>query len=178
MVDVVPAFDSVAVYFDGPSSESVVQDAVEIYRDSDEPPPRTHVVPVCYEAGPDIGEVCAALGLSREEFIARHAFRPYPCRGIGFCPGFAYLGWLDEALDKLGRRESPRLRVEAGSVAIAGRMTAIYPLDRPGGWWLVGRTPLTLADVEEGYFPIAVGDLVEFRPISVPELVARSGERL
>lgn len=104
-------------------------------------PPRTHVIPVRYsgEDALDFAEACTALGLSEREFIALHSEREYRVYFVGFMPGFAYLGDVDERLI-LPRRATPRSRVARGSVAIAGRMTAIYPFDSPGGWNVIGRT--------------------------------------
>ena len=76
------------------------------------------------------------------------------------------------------RLETPRLRVEAGSVGLTGRQTGVYPQARPGGWNLIGRTPLTLVDVAEGYFPLRTGDRVRFEPIDAAEFHRLSGKRL
>jgi inhibitor of KinA len=135
-------------------------------------------IPVCYELGDDIAEVGERLDLSREELIRHHSERTYRCFAVGFCPGFAYLGYLDDAISGLARKATPRVRVEPGSVAITGRQTAVYPLVRPGGWWIVGRTPLTLVDVADGYFPIEAGDEVTFYAITQGEFDRRRGERL
>lgn len=110
--------------------------------------------------------------------IALHTSVEYSVHAIGFLPGFPYAGELPAALAGLPRRETPRLRVPAGSVAIAGRQTAIYPRDSPGGWHLLGRTPLCIADPEDGYFPIGAGDRLRFEPISVSEFEARRHDRL
>src|SRR6185295_9614266 len=93
------------------------------------------VIPVRYD-GPDLDEVASRLGLSRDEVIGKHTAAQYRVYMLGFVPGFAFLGLLDPSLE-LPRRASPRLRVPAGSVAIAGRQTAVYPLDTPGGWHLL-----------------------------------------
>ncbi len=85
--------------------------------------------------------------------IALHSGVEYDVFAIGFLPGFPYAGYLPPALAGLARRASPRLRVPAGSVAIAGRQTAIYPIESPGGWHLLGTTPLRIADPEAGLFP-------------------------
>ena len=131
--------------------------------------------PVLYD-GEDLAEVVRRTGVAEEDFVAFHAGE-YDCRAVGFCPGFAYLGPLNPAID-LPRRESPRPRVAAGSVAIAAGMTAVYPLERPGGWWIVGRTPLTLVDEADGYFPFRAGDRVRFVAIDAAEFERRRGERL
>ena len=97
---------------------------------------------------------------------------------IGFLPGFPDAGYLPEGLGGLPRREPPRLRVPAGSVAIAGRQTGVYPGESPGGWHLIGRTPLRIVDVERGRFPIRAGDRLRFVPIDAGEFAARRGEPL
>ena len=97
---------------------------------------------------------------------------------VGFLPGFPYAGPLAPELSGLARRAEPRERVAAGTVAIAGSQTGIYPQDSPGGWHLIGRTPLTIADASDGFFPIAAGDRLRFEPIPEAEHRARLGERL
>jgi inhibitor of KinA len=124
---------------------------------------RDHFIPVVYD-GPDLGEVSRLTGLSRGEVVRRHAAPWYRVYLLGFVPGFAYLGDLDPGL-VLARRGTPRKRVPAGSVAIAGAQTAIYPLDTPGGWHLLGRTDIPLFD--PGADPPALlqaGDRVRFEP--------------
>jgi KipI family sensor histidine kinase inhibitor len=129
---------------------------------------KTWELPVVYggEAGPDLGEVAAGAGISQEEAIALHAAQTYHVYMLGFAPGFAYLGDLPEAL-RLPRRATPRARLPAGSVAIASDMTAVYPLESPGGWHLIGRTPVTLWDMARRDEPLLKpGDRVRFLPVS------------
>ncbi|HKC13460.1 MAG TPA: 5-oxoprolinase subunit PxpB, partial [Vicinamibacteria bacterium] len=133
---------------------------------------RLVTIPTLYggEEGPDLAEVAKARGLSEAELIARHSAPEYVAFMLGFTPGFAYLGPLPEALET-PRRATPRLRVPAGSVAIAGRQTGVYPVASPGGWSLLGRTSLRLFD--PGAQPPALilpGDRVRFQP--VPQLPA------
>ncbi|MGP0069904.1 MAG: 5-oxoprolinase subunit B family protein [Isosphaeraceae bacterium] len=135
------------------------------------------VIPVLYD-GADLEAVAVRLGLGAEGVIAEHTGVDYHVFAIGFLPGFPYAGYLPPALSGLPRRDAPRLRVPAGSVAIAGRQTGIYPGESPGGWHLLGRTPLCIADPDEGYFPIQAGDRIQFRPISPAEFEARRHERL
>lgn len=110
---------------------------------------REVTIPVWYgdEAGPDLREVAIHTGLSVEEVIARHSAGSYRVAMLGFAPGFPYLLGLDPALT-VPRRADPRLNVPAGSVAIGGSQTGIYPQALPGGWQLIGRTPLSLFDVQ------------------------------
>lgn len=128
-------------------------------------------VPVCYGGafGPDLEEVAKFHGISAEEVIRLHCAAYYRVFMIGFTPGFAYLGGLDARLDT-PRRDRPRKRVTAGSVGIAGMQTGIYPIDSPGGWRIVGRTPLKMFDPErKGPFLLEAGDMVRFRAISGDE---------
>jgi inhibitor of KinA len=129
-------------------------------------------LPVCYEgeAGPDLEATALALGLSATELVERHSRSEYRVLMLGFLPGFPFLGELPAAL-RLPRRAEPRLRVPAGSVAIASSLTAIYPWESPGGWHLIGRCPVPLFDTG---WPapalLAPGDRVSFAPVSSAEL--------
>lgn len=121
-------------------------------------------IPVAYggEFGPDFDDVCEQTGLSGEELIALHTGREYRVDLVGFTPGFAYVGGLDEKLN-VARRDSPRQRVEAGSVGIADGRTGLYALPGPGGWPLIGRTAFRLFDPSaDDPFPIRTGMRVRF----------------
>lgn len=123
-------------------------------------------VPVQYggASGPDLESVAAAKGISTDEVIRLHSGTEYTVYMMGFTPGFPYLGILNEKLH-MPRLESPRLRVPAGSVAIAAEQTGIYPIESPGGWHLIGWTPLKLFDPEiQIPFFFAPGDRVKFIP--------------
>ena len=177
--DVVPCFDEVGLYLPRKAplpTLSNIEAALNGSPTADGP--YTHVIPVCYDLAQDQAEVSESLGISFDEIVQAHAEANYTCRAVGFCPGFGYLTSLPQKLCGLGRKVTPRIRVEPGSVALTGNMTAVYPLARPGGWQIVGRTPLTLVDVEDGYFPIRVGDSVRFISVSIDEFKAREGERL
>lgn len=150
VVEVVPAYTTVTLFFD-----PLEADAEALRGDLESlagtaaggpagPPGRLHDIRVRYD-GPDLDFVCRETGLRPEEVIARHTGPEYRVYLLGFAPGFAYLGDLDPALE-LPRRASPRARVPAGSVAIAGRQTAVYPLPTPGGWHLIGSTDARLFD--------------------------------
>ncbi|MDI3316926.1 MAG: 5-oxoprolinase subunit PxpB [Bacillota bacterium] len=135
------------------------------------PPARVVELPVLYggDAGPDLEEVARAKRLAPEEVIRLHSSRPYRALALGFSPGFAYLGELPAELE-VDRLAVPRRRVPAGSVAIAGRQTAVYPSATPGGWRLIGRCPLPL--LLPGQDPpvlIRLGDEVRFRPVDEAE---------
>lgn len=127
-------------------------------------PPREIEIPTVYD-GPDMGEVARLCGVTPDEVAELHSAAPHTCAFIGFCPGFGYLDGLPVSLAGLPRRTSPRTRVPAGSVAIAGERSAVYPLDRPGGWWIIGRTEMRLVDVGAGFFALGAGDRVRFRRV-------------
>ncbi len=125
-------------------------------------------VPVCYggEFGPDLAEVAAFHGLTEEEVIRRHTAATYHVYMIGFTPGFPYLGGLDPMLFT-PRKTVPRSKVPAGSVGIAEQQTGIYPIESPGGWQLIGRTPMKLFDVDrDPPFLVEAGTAVRFYAIS------------
>src|SRR5439155_16183924 len=140
--------------------------------------PRTHELPCCYELQLDLARVAGHTGLDAAEVIRLHAATEYTVYAIGFCPGFPYLGYLPPPLCGVPRLPAPRLRVEPGSVGLTGRQTGVYPLPRPGGWNLIGRTPTVLVDPAAGYFPLRVGDRVRFYRIGAAEYRRREGERL
>lgn len=128
-------------------------------------------VPVCYggDCGPDLEAVAAHAGMSPDAVIARHTSAEYTVAMLGFAPGFPYLLGLDKTLH-VPRRANPRTRVPAGSVAIGGAQTGIYPGELPGGWHLLGRTPLALFDPRrDPPALLAPGDHVRFRPIDAGE---------
>lgn len=128
-------------------------------------------IPVCYEGefAPDMAAVCAHTGLDATEVVRRHHAAPYRVYFIGFMPGFPYLGGLDPAL-AVPRRATPRLAVPAGSVAIGGEQTGIYPLATPGGWQLIGRTPLRLFDATRASpCLLCAGDRLRFVPVTRAE---------
>lgn len=128
-------------------------------------------LPVCYEGeyAPDLGETAAALGMSEDEVVALHSGCDYLVYMLGFLPGFPFMGDLPAGL-RLPRRAQPRVRVPAGSVAIATGLTAIYPWESPGGWHLLGRCPVPLFDaVRPSPSLLAAGDSVRFEPVSTAE---------
>ena len=128
-------------------------------------------VPVCYggEFGPDLDAVAARAGMSVDEVVTRHTAGQYRVAMLGFAPGFAYLLGLDRELHT-PRRADPRIRVPAGSVAIGGAQTGIYPRELPGGWNLIGRTPLTLFDASRAAPALLVpGQRVRLHAINAGE---------
>jgi len=169
ITEVVPTYTTVGVWYDPirrPYADLVEQLShlrVPQQADSDAKG-RDWTIPTRYD-GPDLGEVANRLGTTPAQVIERHASRTYSVYLLGFVPGFAFLGELDPAL-VLPRRDTPRRRVPAGSVAIAGAQTGIYPLSTPGGWHLIGRTKLRLFDPSrEPAALLDVGDRVRFDPV-------------
>lgn len=182
-IDVVQAYTSVAVYYDLGSVgfDAVCERLARFGGAADEVTAgraTLHVIPCCYELQLDLARVAQRTGLSADDVIRLHAEREYTVYAIGFCPGFPYLGYLPRELGGVPRLEAPRLRVEAGSVGLTGRQTGIYTEPRPGGWNLVGRTPLELVHVADAYFPLRTGDRVRFRRIDEAEFSRLRGERL
>ena len=181
VVDVVPAFGSVAVFFDPTQAASfdVLRAELEALAAQAEAvaqslPARTVEIPVCYggEHGPDLGMIAARAQLSPEQVAALHASVEYLVHAIGFAPGFPYLGGLPPQL-AVPRRDTPRPRVPPGSVGIGGVQTGIYPLETPGGWNVIGRTPLKLFDaMRSDPSLLHAGDRVHFRSISNDEFDA------
>lgn len=125
-------------------------------------------IPVCYEAAfaPDLEAVCTQLKLSPEALISKHSQATYTVYGIGFLPGFMYLGGLNPELE-IPRKSSPRMKVPIGSVGLAAKQTGIYPCESPGGWQLIGQTPIPLFNpLQDPPFFAEVGDKIQFIPIS------------
>jgi KipI family sensor histidine kinase inhibitor len=180
VVDVVPAYRSVAVVVD---PDRVAWDEFAMRLRALSPLPqgpysrRLVELPVLYD-GEDLPDVAHRAGLVVAEVIAAHSGCDYTVFAIGFLPGFPYAGYLPPGLAGQPRLDAPRTRVPAGSVAIAGRQTGVYPADSPGGWRLLGRTPLAIVDLARGHFPIRAGDQLRFRPIERHEFEARRGELL
>jgi KipI family sensor histidine kinase inhibitor len=158
-IDVVVTRDEVAVYFDRePAIDPSLVDALATLDDVDVPV-RDVVLHASYD-GTDLDHLAAIVGVDVDAIIAMHAGQTYAVEMMGFAPGFAYLTGLDPRLAALPRRATPRTRVPAGSLAIAGGYTAVYPFDSPGGWHLIGR-------VDEAMFTtggalLQLGDRVRF----------------
>jgi len=143
------------------------------------PEPRRVEIPVCYggELGPDLGEVASAAGLAPDEVVKEHAAGDYLVYFLGFSPGFPYMGGMSERI-AAPRRATPRKRVPPGSVAIGGSQTGIYPLSSPGGWQLIGRTPLALFDpARRPPSLLATGDRVRFLPTAPAEFESPAAPR-
>ena len=180
VLEIAPAFASVAIFLKSPEHladcEAAISTALGKGRRAAAKShvARVHEIPVCYDPAYalDLEEVAKHCGLSPNEVITRHAAGHYHVRCIGFTPGFPYLSGLPEVLTT-ARRASPRTAVPAGSVAIAGRQAGIYPLQSPGGWNIIGRTPLRFFDVTRKPAALcAPGDRLRFVPITRHEFEA------
>ncbi|MEQ1511396.1 MAG: 5-oxoprolinase subunit PxpB [Lysobacteraceae bacterium] len=167
--DIVPAYTSIGVFFDSNIGADTARDWLRSQCLADietttAPSSRIVEIPVCYGGahGEDLDAAATALGIAATELIARHLTALYTVAMIGFAPGFPYLSGLDPML-ALPRLATPRTRVPAGSVAIGGVQTGIYPRESPGGWRLLGRTPLRLFDAQRTPPSLlAPGDRVRF----------------
>jgi len=182
--EVVPTYRSVTLYFDPlkVSRAELVEGATRVARaapaapagerEASGTPFRVVHIPVCYggELGPDLGFVAEHHRLSPEEVVRLHGEPLYRVYMLGFTPGFPYLGGLSPRL-ATPRLDQPRARVAAGSVGIAGPQTGIYPVESPGGWRVIGRTPLRLFDpAAREPFLLRAGDRLRFRAVAAGEL--------
>lgn len=183
-VETVPAFASLLVYYD-PLRMSFAECAGILEKLAS----RTGTgaghtgklveIPVCYGGiyGEDLEYVARHAGLTPEEVIRIHSGREYRIYMLGFLPGFPYLGGMDERLTT-PRLSSPRTKIPAGSVGIGGSQTGIYPVSSPGGWQLIGRTPVTLFSLGKGgTLPYEAGDRIRFVPIGEEEYLQYAGRR-
>jgi inhibitor of KinA len=182
VVDVVPAFASVTVFYDIALAAPYVSFTAKIAAVAERAEQstlrawaaRTVPIPICYggEYGPDLDLIAARAGVGLDKVIEWHCAAEYRVHAIGFVPGFAYLGGLPKKLH-VPRRATPRPNVAAGSVGIGGAQTGIYPFATPGGWNLIGRTPQTMFDLTaEQPALLRTGDRVRFRPITPEEFAA------
>jgi len=175
-IESVPAYGSLTVYF----SENISATAVRLLLseliaqvadtiDSSSTPGRKISIPVCYDPslGIDLPWVSSHLNLSVDEIISLHTSVAYRIYMIGFIPGFPYMGTLPKQLE-VPRKQTPSLKIPMGSVAIAGKQTGIYPAEVPGGWQVIGRTPLKMFDPSTSPCSfLNAGDLVQFNPITL-----------
>lgn len=174
--DVVPAYCTVGVHFDPLATDRValeetVRDAARLAGHEPGTSGRVIEIPVCYGGayGPDLGEVADWAGLAQDEVVRRHAARTYRVYMLGFLPGFAYMASVDRRI-AIPRHRVPRERVSAGSVGIAGEQTGVYPAASPGGWHIIGRTPVAMFDLARAEPSLCrPGDRVRFRRISTAE---------
>ncbi len=176
VVDVIPAFCSLLVNYDPRviSYENLKKRLTLLLKmetKTGEQRKRVYEIPVCYggEYGPDLENIAKHAGLTQEEVIQIHSSRDYLIYMLGFLPGFCYLGGLDERIHT-PRLANPRIKIHAGSVGIGGSQTGIYPLDSPGGWQLMGMTPVKTYDpLREKPILVEAGDYIRFRPVDEDE---------
>lgn len=183
LVDLVPSYASLLIIYDAMLTDHLsvahrVREAVEALPAATATQGRTVVLPVYYapEVGEDLQALAKRANLSTDEVIALHSGTEYRVYAIGFAPGFAYLGQVDERI-AAPRLATPRQKVPRGAVAIADRQTAIYPAVSPGGWNLIGRCPVRMFDpTAQPTMPVTVGDRVRFESISRERFLALGGD--
>lgn len=184
ILDIIPAYHSISIVYEiktlkkkiGNQSayhylEKQLRQAAANLLDQTVKTGREMVIPVCYDLSlaPDLAELATMHEMSIDEVITAHSAENYNVYMIGFLPGFAYMGKVPENI-ATERKSTPRLKVPAGSVGIAGFQTGIYPYESPGGWQLIGQTPVSLFDAEkEPPAYLQPGDIVSFKPISLEE---------
>lgn len=184
VTDMIPSYNSMLVGFDLNRTDrfdiikrirlSLESSTSEINDRSDN---QVVEIPVYYgeEVALDMPDVCEKTGLDSVSVIKLHSQREYRVYAIGFSPGFAYLGSLDDAI-VVPRKSTPRLKVPTGSVGLADNQTAIYPSSTPGGWQIIGRTPLNMVDWDsDSLAKVNVGNRVKFCPIDRDEFLKQGG---
>jgi 5-oxoprolinase (ATP-hydrolysing) subunit B len=183
LIDLVPSYTTLMVHYDAlrlSHAEALqrIQQVLESLQPADTRQGRRHEVPVWYDpsVGPELARVAQQAGIAEEDVVKRHCSRDYHVFALGFAPGYGFMGLVDEAL-ATPRLKTPRRRVAAGSVGIAERQTAIYPLLSPGGWNILGRTTFPLFEYAlRGEPLLRPGDRVRFQAISREEFVAQGGD--
>lgn len=176
VIETMPTFRSLTVFFDPlltgrTALLAALQPLLAVTAPERAPGGRCWCLPVCYEGecAPDLAATAGAIAAAEDEVVALHSGTEYRVYMLGFLPGFPFMGDLPERL-RLSRRSEPRVRVPAGSVAIATGLTAIYPWESPGGWHLLGRCPVPLFDARRvSPSLLAPGDRVRFAPVGLAE---------
>ena len=176
IVDIIPSFAALLINYNPQvvsyaSLKARMEHILSMDLGTQESARRVFEIPVCYggEFGPDLGTIAEHAGLSQEEVVEIHSSSDYLIYMLGFLPGFCYLGGLDARIHT-PRLANPRLSIPAGSVGIGGSQTGIYPMDSPGGWQLMGKTPVKTYDPErETPILVNAGEYIRFVPISEEE---------
>ncbi len=176
LIDLVASYQSIALYTTIPIEETAFLLKTAKYRSGNEIGQREEIeIPICYELGVDLKNVAEGIGLSVKDLIDKHLKAAYRAALIGFIPGFLYLTGLPSELS-FPRRSNPRKKVEEGSVGIGGTQAGIYSLASPGGWNIIGRTPLILFQKDKiPPMPVHVGARVKFKRISQSEFETWEG---
>ncbi|MHC8304760.1 5-oxoprolinase subunit PxpB [Pseudomonas sp. PB3P13] len=183
LIDLVPSYTTLMVHYDlsalnpAQARELIAQALIDLSPNA-RAHGKSHVLPVWYDlsVGPELSVLALRSGLAVQEVIRRHSEREYQVFALGFAPGFAFMGLVEEAL-AAPRLDTPRKKVAAGSVGIAERQTAAYPVVSPGGWNLIGRTPTQLFDRDrDGYSLMRPGDTVRFAAVSHAEFINLGGD--
>lgn len=183
LIDLVPSYTTLMVHYDllevSPAqARALISQALSDLAPDARSVGQCHVLPVWYDpsVGPELGLLSRRSAMTVAQVIECHSEREYQVFALGFAPGFAFMGLVDESL-AAPRLDTPRKRVAAGSVGIAERQTAAYPLVSPGGWNLIGRTPARLFDRErDGYSLMQPGDTVRFAAVDRAEFIALGGD--
>ncbi|MBC3236752.1 5-oxoprolinase subunit PxpB [Pseudomonas lurida] len=183
LVDLVPSYTTLMVHYDltavNPAqARELIDQALTDLQPQAQGSGQCHVLPVWYDlsVGPELTLLSQRSGLAIDDVIRRHSAHEYQVFALGFAPGFAFMGLVDESL-ATPRLNTPRKRVAAGSVGIAERQTAAYPVVSPGGWNLIGRTPAKLFDRErDGYSLMQPGDTVRFEAVERAEFIKLGGD--
>ncbi|VVO96562.1 5-oxoprolinase subunit PxpB [Pseudomonas fluorescens] len=183
LIDLVPSYTTLMVHYDltllSPArARQMIADALVDLAPNARRAGQCHVLPVWYDlsVGPELSLLAERSGLVVEEVIRRHSAREYQVFALGFAPGFAFMGLVEEML-AAPRLSTPRKKVAAGSVGIAERQTAAYPVVSPGGWNLIGRTPAQLFDRHrDGYSLMQPGDTVRFEAVDHAEFIRLGGD--
>ena len=176
IIETVPTFTSLTVFYDcsvirAAELREKLAEIIKTMSSGESGSAKVYHIPVCYDEkfALDMNNVCEHTGLTAEEIIKIHTSSPYLIYMLGFLPGFAYLGGLDERI-ATPRLKSPRLEIFEGAVGIGGNQTGIYPIASPGGWQLIGKTPVKVFDLKrEKPILYEAGDYIEFYPVTLEE---------
>ncbi|WP_428236221.1 5-oxoprolinase subunit PxpB [Gracilimonas sp.] len=173
VVDIIPAYESIAIIYDRllndlDSEIDILSNAFR-HISAENHSPQKHVIPVCYELGLDWEEVENHTGMEKDRIIQIHLAGAYTVAMMGFLPGFLYLSGLNEEI-ACPRKQEPRSRIPAGAVGIGGKQTGVYSLESPGGWQIIGRTPLSFFDArKDPPTEVRAGNQVVFERITEKE---------